>query len=45
MAAPLALHRRRDALGGSTVAVSAVLVLLGGLILRFVIVFSPGAIS
>jgi formate-dependent nitrite reductase membrane component NrfD len=45
MAAPLLLYRRRDAFGRHTVAVAAVLVLVGGFILRLAIVFSPGAVT
>lgn len=44
MAAPLALHRRRDWLGEQTMAASALLVLAGGFILRTVIVFSPDGV-
>ncbi|MGQ0749380.1 MAG: NrfD/PsrC family molybdoenzyme membrane anchor subunit [Betaproteobacteria bacterium] len=44
MAAPLLLNRRRDWLGANTMAASAVLVLIGGAILRIVIVFSAEAI-
>ena len=40
MLLPMALHRRRDWLGERTPAFAAVLVLLGGVILRTVIVFS-----
>jgi formate-dependent nitrite reductase membrane component NrfD len=45
MAAPLVLHRRRDWLGEHTVAAAAVLVLVGGFLLRVVIVFSPAEIG
>jgi protein NrfD len=44
MAAPLLLHRRPHWLGANTMAASAVLVLIGGVILRIVIVFSAEAI-
>jgi hypothetical protein len=37
---PLALYRRRELLGKFNTAASAALVLLGGFILRMVIVFS-----
>ena len=40
MAAPLILNQRRDWLGANTMAASAALVLVGGMILRIVIVFS-----
>jgi protein NrfD len=45
MAAPLALHRRRDWLGEHTMATSAALVLVGGFLLRMVIVFSSEGIE
>jgi formate-dependent nitrite reductase membrane component NrfD len=44
MAAPLLLNRRRDWLGANTMAASAALVLIGGIILRIVIVFSAEGI-
>jgi formate-dependent nitrite reductase membrane component NrfD len=44
MAAPLAIQRR-EWLGARSLAVAAVLVLVGGFILRLVIVFSPGAVA
>ncbi len=40
MVAPLALHWRRDLLGESNIAAAALLVIVGGFLLRFVIVFS-----
>ena len=45
MAAPLALHRRRDWLGNHTMAAAAALVLVGGFLLRMVIVFSAEGIE
>lgn len=45
MAVPLVLHRRRDWLGAHTMAVAAALVLLGGFLLRVVIVLSPRGIE
>jgi protein NrfD len=42
---PLLLHRRRDSLAPRTMAIAAVLVLIGGLVLRVVIVFTPGAVT
>ena len=44
MAAPLAIQRRRW-LGAQSLAIAAVLVLIGGFILRLVIVFSPGGVT
>jgi formate-dependent nitrite reductase membrane component NrfD len=44
MAAPLAIQRRQW-LGAQSLAVGAILVLVGGFILRLVIVFSPGAVT
>ena len=41
IAAPLALHWRKDWLGERSVAAAAVLVLAGGFLLRAFIVFSP----
>jgi protein NrfD len=45
MAAPLALHRRRDWLEGRSVELAAVLVLVGGVLLRMVILFTPDAVT
>jgi formate-dependent nitrite reductase membrane component NrfD len=41
LAAPLALHRRPEWLGGRSMALAAVLVLVGGMLLRMVILFTP----
>ena len=44
MAAPL-LIQKRQWLGAQSLAVGAILVLVGGFVLRLVIVFSPGAVT
>lgn len=44
MIVPLALHWRRDLLGDSNVTAAALLVIVGGFLLRLVIVFSAQAI-
>jgi formate-dependent nitrite reductase membrane component NrfD len=45
MAAPLALHGRREWFGGRSLQLAAVLVLAGGVLLRLVVLFTPDAVT
>jgi formate-dependent nitrite reductase membrane component NrfD len=45
MVAPILLHRRRNLATGPAMSVAALLVLVGGFVLRVVIVLSPGEIQ